>query len=462
MKSRKKETFLQSIFALMTSQVIIKVLGLFYKLYLTNRNGFGDEGNAIANGAYQVFAIVLSITAIGIPSALSKIIAKYTSIGDHKNANRIFKISLLIFSCIGMIGSYLLIINAKYLASSYLKIKEAENSIIVLAPSVFLVSVISVFRGYFVGREEVKKTAKAQSFDQFIKTFSTVILIELNVYITRKLDTKEMATLSNLSTTLGNIVELTVLYIEFLKMKKEINEEKIESVNVNRINIKNIVIELFKVSIPITLTALITAISKNIDSITIINGLKNIIGYENAKKEYGILSGKIDSLINLPLSFNMAIAITLLPKIASAKNDNEIKNRLKQSLRISMIISIPIFLVYFLYSNQLIKLLFPKAPAGGEILKISSFSILFITIEQIANVTLQGLGKTIKPVISITIGIIAKTILNLLLVSRYDFILGGTKGAAFSTIVCHFIVSFISLVQLNRYFKRKKEKKEGF
>ena len=112
--------------------------------------------------------------------------------------------------------------------------------------------------------------------------------------------------------------------------------------------------------------------------------------------------------------------------------------------------------------RTLIKLLFPKAPAGGEILKISSFSILFITIEQIANVTLQGLGKTIKPVISITIGIIAKTILNLLLVSRYDFILGGTKGAAFSTIVCHFIVSFISLVQLNRYFKRKKEKKEGF
>ena len=150
MKSRKKETFLQSIFALMTSQVIIKVLGLFYKLYLTNRNGFGDEGNAIANGAYQVFAIVLSITAIGIPSALSKIIAKYTSIGDHKNANRIFKISLLIFSCIGMIGSYLLIINAKYLASSYLKIKEGENSIIVLAPSVFLVSVISVFRGYLL------------------------------------------------------------------------------------------------------------------------------------------------------------------------------------------------------------------------------------------------------------------------------------------------------------------------
>ena len=158
----------------------------------------------------------------------------------------------------------------------------------------------------------------------------------------------------------------------------------------------------------------------------------------------------------------MAIAITLLPKIASARNESEIKNRLKQSLRISMIISIPIFLIYFLYSDQLIKLLFPKAPAGGEILKISSFSILFITIEQIANVTLQGLGKTIKPVISITIGIIAKTILNLLLVSRYDFILGGTKGAAFSTIVCHFIVSFISLVQLNRYFKRKKRKKEGF
>ena len=61
---------------MMTSQVVVKVLGLFYKLYLTNRSGFGDEGNAIANAGFQVYALMLSITAIGIPGAISKIIAR--------------------------------------------------------------------------------------------------------------------------------------------------------------------------------------------------------------------------------------------------------------------------------------------------------------------------------------------------------------------------------------------------
>ena len=74
--SSRRETFAESIFAMMTSQVIVKILGLFYKLYVTNRSGFGDEGNAIANAGFQVYALVLSFTSMGIPGAISKIIAE--------------------------------------------------------------------------------------------------------------------------------------------------------------------------------------------------------------------------------------------------------------------------------------------------------------------------------------------------------------------------------------------------
>lgn len=97
-----KETFRESIFNLMVAQVVIKLLGLVYKLYITNRKGYGDSGNAITSASFQIYTIILSVTAIGIPNALSKHVAQKSSIGDHKGAHKIFKISLIVFGFIGL------------------------------------------------------------------------------------------------------------------------------------------------------------------------------------------------------------------------------------------------------------------------------------------------------------------------------------------------------------------------
>ena len=172
--NRKKETFFQSIMVLMLSQVIVKILGLVYKLYLTNKKGFGDEGNGVTSAAFQVYSLVLSVTSIGVPAAVSKLVAERTGVGDHKGAYKIFKISLALFSVIGMAGSYLLSISANYIANNILGMPEVELSLLALSPSIFLVSIISVYKGYFNGRENMRATAKAQTYDQLTKTFITI------------------------------------------------------------------------------------------------------------------------------------------------------------------------------------------------------------------------------------------------------------------------------------------------
>ena len=129
MSKKFKETFKQSVFALLISQIIVKCLGLIYKLYLTNRAGYGDEGNAISTSAYQVYALILSFTSVGISGAISRLVAERSSKGDHRGAYKIFKISIIIFSLIGLIGSVILSIFAKQIADNYLNIKEARLSI---------------------------------------------------------------------------------------------------------------------------------------------------------------------------------------------------------------------------------------------------------------------------------------------------------------------------------------------
>ena len=70
----KKESFMQGVMTIMFSQILIKVLGLIYTLYLTNRDGFGDAGNSIYISGYQIYALLLTISSICVPNAISKLV----------------------------------------------------------------------------------------------------------------------------------------------------------------------------------------------------------------------------------------------------------------------------------------------------------------------------------------------------------------------------------------------------
>ena len=138
----KRESILKGIISLLISQVFIKIIGLIYKLYLTNREGFGDAGNAIYASGYQIYALLLSISSIGVPNAVSKLVAERLSLGDTKGAHRIFKIAFATFGVIGLVGTLLLLCGAGTFANM-MGIPEAEMTLVALSPSIFFVSITS-------------------------------------------------------------------------------------------------------------------------------------------------------------------------------------------------------------------------------------------------------------------------------------------------------------------------------
>ena len=150
-KTTKKETFMQSVVTLIFSQVLIKLLGLVYNLYLTNREGFGDKGNGIVSASYQIYALLLTISSIGVPNAIAKLVSERVAVGDHKGAHRIFKIAFATFTVIGLVGALMLFFGANMIAVDWLQIPEAEMTMVALSPAIFFVAIASVMRGYFNG-----------------------------------------------------------------------------------------------------------------------------------------------------------------------------------------------------------------------------------------------------------------------------------------------------------------------
>ncbi len=458
---RKKETFAQSIVLLMISQVIVKILGLAYRLYLTNKPTYGDEGNAITSAAFQVYSLLLSITSIGIPGAVSRLVAQRTSIGDHKGAYKIFKISLALFSVVGILGSYALVCSSKFISNQIIGMPEVELSLIALAPSIFLVSIISVYKGYFNGREKMRVTANAQTFDQLTKTCTIIFIIEIATMISKFTDIAGIVSFVNLATTIGNIVEFSYLYIYYRKELPEIKKEIITSVNYRHVRSLKTIKEILFVSVPMSLSPFIGSVGKNLDATTIIRGLQTNINYEKAKVQYGILSGKVDTLINFPLSFSGTISTALIPGIAAAKSRNkldEVEQRINIALLIGMLIALPTTAILFFYPNDILKLLFPNASEGGLILKISALSIIFVTIEQTIRGVLIGIGNNKVPIISITTGVVVRLILNKILIPMNIYI-GGINGAAIASLVSHISMAIICYISLKKEINIKIRKK---
>ena len=329
MRTHKKESFMQGVLALMFSQVLIKILGLIYKLYLTNKEGFGDAGNAIYSAGFQIYALLLTLSSVGVPNAISKLVSERTAVGDHKGANRIFKIGLVTFSVIGLIGTLILFLGAGFIANNWLQIPEAEYTLVALSPAIFFVSIQSVFRGYFNGRESMKVTARSQTLEQLFKSLLTVIVVEI-IFIASGANTSLMAAGANLATTFATFLSFAYLYLYYKSQRKVIGREIKSSVNYKSERILTIIKRILFVSIPMSFSAIMSSFNKNIDSFTVVRGLKNFLSEEEAKIQYGILSGKVDTLTSLPLSFNIAFATALVPAISAARATRDMKTATKR------------------------------------------------------------------------------------------------------------------------------------
>lgn len=450
-KLEKKDGFMKGVLALMVSQVLIKMLGLVSKIFLTNKEGFGDVGNGIYGSGYQIYALLLTISSIGVPNAISKLISEKVAVDNYKGAHRIFKIALITFGIIGLAGTLLLFFGANSIANM-IEVPEANISLQVLSPSITFVTIASVLRGYFNGLDKVSVTAKSQSLEQVFKTVITISAVEI-IGISTGLDTKLMAAGANLATTLSVFLSFLYILMYYRSFRKIVIPKIKESTNYKNERIKKIVKNILIVSIPITLSAIMSTLSKVVDIVTVVKGLKTFLPDTIAKAQYGILSGKVDTLATLPLSFNIAFATALVPSVSGlmAKNDSKTAGkRISLSLLITMILGLPCTFGMMVFAQPIINLLFPNATDGGFLLQIFSLTIIFAVLMQTTNGALQGLGKINVPAITSFIGVALKLVFNLILVPNPRF---GVNGAAIASVINNFVAFFLSFIILRRTIK---------
>lgn len=338
----------------------------------------------------------------------------------------------------------MLFFGAGYIANAVLQIPDTELTLVALSPAIFFVSIASVMRGYFNGRDRISATAKSQTLEQIFKTALTVVVVEI-VVMMYGTNVKIMAAGANLATTLSVLLSFGYLALYYKlykrKPKKPLRRIKQESAI-------SIVKRIIWVSFPIAISAIMSTLNKNVDSVTVIRFLKDSIGESAATIQYGILSGKVDTLITLPLSFNVAFSTALVPTISAAMAIGDKKGasrRISFSMLLTMIIGLPFTFGMAVFAQPILNLVFPNATSGAVLLQLSAFTIVFSVLAQTANGALQGMGRIMVPAVSGFIGLIVKIISNITLIPII-----GVNGAAIGSSLNNVVVFLVSYIVLKK------------
>lgn len=455
-KKKKQTSFMKNVLILMIAQIIIKLLGFLYRLVIINIEGFGDVGNGYYATGYQIYSLLLTLSSVGIPTVISKLVSERVAIGDNKGAHRIFKTALKTFTGIGIAMSLILFFGAESIAINIINVEGVKYTLMVLAPAIMFVAVGAVLRGYFAGLGTMKPTSVTQTLEQFLNCVLTITF----VYATVGQDTAIMAAAGNLSSTVAIIIAFIYIVLFYRKQRKDIlNDCENQTVQMETKTTKQILKTIFAVSIPMTIGSLVAELNATIDTITVSNCIQKAFqGILSSKElleqkamELSGMVSKVETIIRLPLAINATFCTALVPAIAGslAKKDTETATkRLSFSFFSTIIIIIPCAVGLIALAEPILKTIYPTSYDGAIILELTAISMIFVALSYVIQGGLYGMGKLYVPVVALTIGATVKAILNIILVSNPKI---NIYGSPISSIICQAINFAICCFYLKKY-----------
>ena len=457
LKKENKASFLQNILMLMFSQVIIKVLGLVYRVVIVNVEGFGNTGNGYYSTGYQIYMILLALSSMGIPNVVSKMVSERVAKKDFVAAHRVFRFCLAIFSSLGVIFALTLFFGADFIATVILKASGVKYTLMALAPALLVVPPSAVMRGYFVGLGSMKATSTSLIVEQF---FNCLLSIGF-VYACIGKDTAIMAAAGNLSTSCACIMAFLYLIIFFGRRRGEIRGECSAQLEATEEKTrKDMIRTILAISIPISFSSLISVLGSAIDTITVSRCVQNAFASvtqnleEMAMELYGLLQ-KTETVTHLPLAISATFCTAIVPAISAAiaKNDKDTANRkISASLFINSLFIFPCMAGFIVLAGPILKLLYPSVPGGALVLCLLTVALPFSSMNFILNGVLYGVGKTYVPAIALSVGSALKLGLNIWLVNIPSI---NIYGAVISTIVYNALIFVVELIAVSRCIKIK-------
>ena len=375
---------------------------------------------------------------------------------DPRNAKRVFRVALWLLTGLGCLCTIVILAGSGMLAQRVNQ-PESEIGFLVIAPCVAIVCVLSAFRGFMQGQQNMVPTATSQLIEQVGKVFVSLPL----AYLGSRVGIAEGAAGALLGTTLVEAIAMLYMVILYLRRRQAFSaipqlseDEPIPSSTLAK--------RLMKISIPITISACIVPLAQFVDSAMLVNRMVDAgMTREMARPLYGLFSGMVIRLINIPTALALAVSMSLVPAISSAKATEDYDGIRRQSdlgLRFAFLIGFPCSIGMSLLSREIISFFYASTltaeqlQVSSELLSVSALTVVLFTVVQATSSILQGLHKQRIPMYTLVAGVACKIALNYILVGIPEI---NIHGAPVASIVCYSVSMLPNLYFVLKYGKMR-------
>lgn len=499
-RSTKQNTFFGGAAILAVGIMVVKVIGMFYKIPLLNI--IGEQGSADFGNAYNIYAVLLTISTAGLPVAVSKLVSEANATGRQNQVRRVFRLSLALFLTLGVLSFLIMSFGSAQLAG-LMNDDQAAPGIRALAPAVICVGCLSAFRGYAQGHGNMTPTAVSQIIEALCKL---VVGLGLAYWLVKAgADQSHAAAGAITGVTVGTIVALAYMLLNYLMGRSQEGLSK-DTPDSNGTIVKN----LLMIAVPITISSSMVGIVTVIDSSLVQGqlqrallentdcwalykdfmdfealdsalkawqatlpegttismsllsdqlageGTKTAIALHDALEDasrtlYGNYNGALN-IYNLPTSLMAAITAAVIPAVSGtlARRDRKGAARVAGSaLRISALLAFPMGVGLYVLGEPIMALIFPSLTSqlAGPLLSTLGLATVFVCMMLVCNSILQAYGFVNLPVIIMLAGGVIKIVLNYNVVVLPQV---GIYGAPLGNIFCFALCLILDLTVMAR------------
>lgn len=406
----------------------------------------GAEGMGLFQMAMSVLMIALVLSVGGIPTAVSKLVARENARNSSHGINKILNMGLLLVCIISIVLSVFLIVFSKSIALKIFKNENMFMHIYLLIPATILIAIGSVLRGYYYGLNIIKIPSISQILEYIAKLFLVLNIL----YYMHPVEPYYGAIIAIIGISIGESISL--LYLIFKKRK---TKSKFTFNTYEKVSRLHILLEISSIAIPIGISNLLAILSRFATTILMPEKLMKI-GFSNSEavEILGRTMGMAMPLISLPFMITSAMGIIMVPNLSgemASKNYHIVKEQILFSIKMTLLFSIPLTSLYAFFPNSLAKFLYDDLELG-KFIYIMSYNTIFLSLQNILSDILHGLNKQVYTSINRLIGALIQILAIYLLVGNPKF---GINGFFIGFYLSSLIICILNFCVLKSMMKLK-------
>ena len=381
-----RKLFIKGTLLLTVTGLLSRLIGFFYRIFLSHT--IGAHGLGIFQLVLPLQMLVMSVCASGIQTAISRLTASETASGHSGRAGDYFVAGTAFSVGVSCLFAWLLYTYADFWAVRILSEPQTAALIQLLSFSIPLSTFHACVNSYYFGKKQAGFPAGTQLLEQIFRVSGCYLLYLITI--------SQGRTITPLIAVSANLIgEAAAAFLSLFTVSMHFHKTHYTFLHIKKA--EQILKNLFRISVPLTLNKILLTILSSAEVIMIPARLQmSGLNSSDALSIYGVFTGMALPLILFPAAITNSAAVMLLPSITELQTlgyQKRIRYVIEQIFRYCLLLG-GFCMIFFLFLGDFLGVFLFHSETAGVYIRTMSYICPFLYLNTTLTSVLNGLGRS--------------------------------------------------------------------